>query len=197
MRHVRRLLNCLTHQRWGNAGGPQPVAAPAAAPVQLALYVSGTGAGEEGNTCEDAAVVSLEGEERQLAHLSAAVLAQLRTLPLALDHVICERKAAAANRGPAHHVPLASGQQREAQVAKLNLPAAAPTAACRVRAVLPSLSLAAQSWAAGVGAAHDKGLVVAGAQLLVASSSPSAAHACTSQAQDCRAQLRSVLGAAR
>lgn len=212
MRHVRRLLNCLAHERWDNAGGPPPVPAPAAAPMLLALYVSGTGAGEEGNTCDDAAVVSLQGDEKQLAHLSAAVLEQLRTVSLALDHVVCERKAGGGNKAlAACHAPQPSGQQREAQVAKLNqeaqvaklnLPAAAPTAACRVRAVMPSLSVAAQSWAAGVRTAHDKGLVVAATQLLVASCIPSAtgtaaAQACASEAHACKGQLRSVLGPAR
>jgi hypothetical protein len=192
VRHVRRLFNCLAHERCaGQQGGSmgarlEASSASATAPIQLALYVSGagvvatsTGGPQEACGCEDAAVVVLEGAESDLAQLSREVVAELADIRLALDHVVCEQMSAHVYTGQPGveeqttlnvqaHLP--SCEERETRVWRLSLPAAAPHGACLVRASLPSLAAAAQSWAAGIRTAHDHGLVVSAAQLLVAPS---------------------------
>lgn len=189
VRHVRRLLNCLAHERCAGASVGEQLEASSAsvtALVRLALYVSGAGVAatsiggqQVASGCEDAAVVVLEGAERQLEHLSREVVAMLGAMQLALDHVVCEQMSAhvytgqlgAADQMP---VPVDAHQVSETHVWRLSLPAAAPHGACRIFASLPSLAAVAQSWAAGVRTAHDHGLVVSAAQVRVSTSHPRA-----------------------
>ncbi len=100
-------------------------------------------------------------------------------MQLALDHVVYEQKSAHVYTGQPGveeqttvnvQTYLPSCQERETRVWRLSLPAAAPHGACRVRANLPSLAAAARGLAAGIRTAHDYGLVVSAAQLLVAPS---------------------------
>jgi len=210
VRHVRRLINCLAHERCAGQHGVsmgarlEASSASASAPIQLALYVSGDGVAATSTRgpsgCEDAAVVVLEGAESDLEQLSREVVAELGAMQLALDHVVCEQMSAhvyTGQPGVADQTPvpveahLPSCEERETRVWRLSLPAAAPHGACRVRANLPSLAAAACSWAAGIRTAHDHGLVVSAAQLIVA---PSHSHAVAADGHASNAsRLRLVL----